>query len=43
MVSIHKVPVIVYLIIRVINLLFRFKYGVVRLSGNRHLAWPVSK
>ena len=27
MVSIHKVPVIVYLINRVINLLFRFKRG----------------
>ncbi len=30
MVSIHKVPVIVYLIIRVISSTFRFKCGAVR-------------
>ena len=43
MVSIHKVPVIVYLIIRVIPSTFRFKCGAVRLSIKRHLAWPEYK
>ena len=43
MVSIHKVPVIVHLIIRVISSTFRFKRGVVRLSDDRHLAWPENK
>ena len=35
MVSIHIVPIFVYLIIRVISSRFRFKCGVVRLSERR--------
>ena len=43
MVSIHIVPVIVCLIIKVISSTFRFKRGAVRLFDDRHLAWPWHK
>lgn len=42
-VSIHKVPIVVSLIVRIVNFRFRFKRGAVRLSDDRHLAWPKHK
>ena len=43
MVSIHRVPVIVYLIIRVISFIFRFKRGIVLLSIPRSEALEIAQ